>query len=194
MAEQRFSIPLTRPWLDDRDAAAAGRAILSGWVTQGPRGRCVRAVNSPAPPAHRTRLRGLELHCGAASGAEGSGSGARRRGCHGQPLVHRDRKQRSLLRGGAGLRRYRAGHLQHRSAARRAGHHRTDTRHPLRASDGDALRPGGALAGCPQTWPPADRGRRVRHRQPGRSRSRLADGSARPTPISPASRFTRANS
>ena len=30
------SIPVARPWLDERDADAARRAILSGWVTQGP--------------------------------------------------------------------------------------------------------------------------------------------------------------
>jgi perosamine synthetase len=30
------AIPVARPWLDERDAAAARRAILSGWVTQGP--------------------------------------------------------------------------------------------------------------------------------------------------------------
>ena len=30
------TIPVARPWLDERDAAAARRAILSGWVTQGP--------------------------------------------------------------------------------------------------------------------------------------------------------------
>jgi perosamine synthetase len=29
-------IPLARPWMDDREADAARRAILSGWVTQGP--------------------------------------------------------------------------------------------------------------------------------------------------------------
>jgi perosamine synthetase len=29
-------IPVARPLLDERDAAAAGRAVLSGWVTQGP--------------------------------------------------------------------------------------------------------------------------------------------------------------
>ncbi len=29
-------IPITRPWLNDEDVQAAGRAILSGWVTQGP--------------------------------------------------------------------------------------------------------------------------------------------------------------
>jgi len=29
-------IPVARPWMDDREADAARRAILSGWVTQGP--------------------------------------------------------------------------------------------------------------------------------------------------------------
>ena len=29
-------IPVARPWLDEADADAARRAILSGWVTQGP--------------------------------------------------------------------------------------------------------------------------------------------------------------
>jgi dTDP-4-amino-4,6-dideoxygalactose transaminase len=29
-------IPVARPWLDERDAEAARRAIMSGWVTQGP--------------------------------------------------------------------------------------------------------------------------------------------------------------
>ena len=30
------TIPVARPWLDDREAEAARRVILSGWVTQGP--------------------------------------------------------------------------------------------------------------------------------------------------------------
>lgn len=29
-------VPIAKPWLGDKEAAAAGRAILSGWVTQGP--------------------------------------------------------------------------------------------------------------------------------------------------------------
>jgi dTDP-4-amino-4,6-dideoxygalactose transaminase len=29
-------IPIARPWMDEREAQAARRAILSGWVTQGP--------------------------------------------------------------------------------------------------------------------------------------------------------------
>jgi dTDP-4-amino-4,6-dideoxygalactose transaminase len=30
------SIPITKPWIDEREADAARRAILSGWITQGP--------------------------------------------------------------------------------------------------------------------------------------------------------------
>lgn len=33
---QRRTIPITRPWMDEREADAARRPILSGWVTQGP--------------------------------------------------------------------------------------------------------------------------------------------------------------
>lgn len=29
-------IPIIKPWMDEREAAAAGQAIMSGWVTQGP--------------------------------------------------------------------------------------------------------------------------------------------------------------
>ncbi len=36
MSDTRTHIPIARPWLDERDAEAARRAILSGWVTQGP--------------------------------------------------------------------------------------------------------------------------------------------------------------
>ncbi|NLG50273.1 MAG: DegT/DnrJ/EryC1/StrS family aminotransferase [Chloroflexi bacterium] len=36
MAEQSFNIPVAKPWMDDREVAAASRPILSGWVTQGP--------------------------------------------------------------------------------------------------------------------------------------------------------------
>ncbi len=36
MSNTTTPIPVARPWLDERDAEAARRAILSGWVTQGP--------------------------------------------------------------------------------------------------------------------------------------------------------------
>lgn len=34
--EARPLLPVARPWMDEREADAARRAILSGWVTQGP--------------------------------------------------------------------------------------------------------------------------------------------------------------
>ena len=36
MSESRPLIPVARPWLDEQEADAARRVILSGWVTQGP--------------------------------------------------------------------------------------------------------------------------------------------------------------
>ena len=36
MSDNRDFIPIAKPLLDEREAAAASRAILSGWVTQGP--------------------------------------------------------------------------------------------------------------------------------------------------------------
>jgi len=36
MGENLFNIPITKPWTDEREVAAASRPILSGWVTQGP--------------------------------------------------------------------------------------------------------------------------------------------------------------
>lgn len=36
MSKRNPPIPLTKPWLDEREAEAAKRPILSGWVTQGP--------------------------------------------------------------------------------------------------------------------------------------------------------------
>ena len=36
MPDKKSLIPIVRPWLDEREVDAAGRAIMSGWVTQGP--------------------------------------------------------------------------------------------------------------------------------------------------------------
>src|SRR5579871_4575357 len=36
MSEALSMIPITKPWMDEREAEAARRPILSGWVTQGP--------------------------------------------------------------------------------------------------------------------------------------------------------------
>ena len=45
-------IPIAKPWIDEREAAAASRAILSGWITQGPEVAAfeqefAQAVNAP---------------------------------------------------------------------------------------------------------------------------------------------------
>jgi perosamine synthetase len=36
MSEQKRFVPVYRPWVDEREALAAGRPILSGWLTMGP--------------------------------------------------------------------------------------------------------------------------------------------------------------
>ncbi|MEW6715922.1 MAG: DegT/DnrJ/EryC1/StrS family aminotransferase [Chloroflexota bacterium] len=36
MSEKKPIIPVARPWMDEREAEAARRPIMSGWVTQGP--------------------------------------------------------------------------------------------------------------------------------------------------------------
>ena len=36
MSDEKRFIPVAKPWMDEREVEAARRAILSGWVTQGP--------------------------------------------------------------------------------------------------------------------------------------------------------------
>jgi dTDP-4-amino-4,6-dideoxygalactose transaminase len=36
MLERRQIIPIMKPWMDEREATAASRPIMAGWVTQGP--------------------------------------------------------------------------------------------------------------------------------------------------------------
>lgn len=36
MSKVKFSIPVAKPWMEEAEVEAAGRAIMSGWVTQGP--------------------------------------------------------------------------------------------------------------------------------------------------------------
>jgi len=71
-------IPVARPWLDERDAAAARRAILSGWVTQGPEvaaferefGAAVGAPHACAASSCTTALHLALLAVGVGSGDE----------------------------------------------------------------------------------------------------------------------------
>ena len=61
-------IPIAKPILDEREVEAVRRVILSGWVTQGPE---VAAFEREFAELRRraARLRGVELHDGAAPGA-----------------------------------------------------------------------------------------------------------------------------
>jgi perosamine synthetase len=71
-------MPIARPWLDDRDADAARRAILSGWVTQGPEvaaferefGECVGATHACAVSSCTTALHLALLAVGVRPGDE----------------------------------------------------------------------------------------------------------------------------
>ena len=97
---------------------AAGRAILSGWVTQGPEVAAFErefAAFVGAPHACAVSNCTTALHLALA----GRRRRARRRGHHRQPLLHRHRQRDPLLRRHAGLRGHRAGHLQHRPRADR---------------------------------------------------------------------------
>ena len=159
-------IPVARPWMDEREADAARRAILSGWVTQGPEVAAFEREFAAAVGAAAC-LRGVELHDGAAPGAAGLRRRARRRSRDRQPLVRRDRQRHPLLRRDAGLRRRRARYLQHRSRARR--------RRDLGADQGDSA--ACTSSACPATSRPSCRSRsRAACRS---SRTRRAPSAAR---------------
>lgn len=71
-------IPVARPWLDERDAEAARRAILSGWVTQGPEvaafeaefAELVGAAHACAVSSCTTALHVALAACGVSAGDE----------------------------------------------------------------------------------------------------------------------------
>ena len=71
-------IPVARPWMDEREADAARRAILSGWVTQGPEvaaferefAAAVDAAHACAVSSCTTALHLALLACGIGPGDE----------------------------------------------------------------------------------------------------------------------------
>ena len=71
-------IPVARPWMDEREAEAARRAILSGWVTQGPEvaafegefAAAVGASHACAVSSCTTALHLALLACGVTAGDE----------------------------------------------------------------------------------------------------------------------------
>ena len=78
MTTTAAAIPVARPWMDEREAAAARRAILSGWVTQGPEvaafeqefASAVGATYACAVSSCTTALHLALLACGVAPGDE----------------------------------------------------------------------------------------------------------------------------
>jgi dTDP-4-amino-4,6-dideoxygalactose transaminase len=77
-SDSRARIPLARPWLGEEEAAAARRAILSGWVTQGPEvaafeqefAATVGAAHACAVSSCTTALHLALLACGVGPGDE----------------------------------------------------------------------------------------------------------------------------
>ena len=165
-------IPIAKPDLGEREAEAARRAILSGWVTQGPEVAAFEhefAAFVGAP--HACAVSNCTV--GAAAGAARGRRGAGRRGDHRQPLVHRHRQRRALLRRAAGLRRHRARRRSTSTAAPRERDRATHARHPVRAPDracrATSRRSSTSRGGA---RPAGDRGRGLRpgQRDPGRRR------------------------
>jgi perosamine synthetase len=78
MTTTASAIPVARPWMDEREAAAARRAILSGWVTQGPEvaafeqefAQAVGAAHACAVSSCTTALHVALVACGVGAGDE----------------------------------------------------------------------------------------------------------------------------
>ena len=171
--------------MDEREAEAARRVILSGWITQGPE---VAAFEQRVRRLGRraARVRGVQLHDRAPPRAACRRGRSRRRGHHRQPLVHRHRERRSAI---AAARRCSSTSIRapttsilKRIEAAITPRTRAD---PVRPSDGHAVRPRGRARGRAPALDPAGRGRGVRDRQrdpAGRANGR---GSAARTATSP---------
>ena len=172
-------------------AAARGRPVRAG-SRRAPRSRPssrssppTSARRTPAPsPTARRRCTWRSLAVGVGPGDEVD---------HRQPLVHRHRQRHPLLRRDAGVRRHRAGHLQHGS---RRGSRRRSRRAPGRscACTRSACRATSTaiLAIARRHGLPRDRGRRLRHRQRDLLATASGSGSAGRTATSPASPSIRA--
>ena len=78
MSKTLSMIPVARPWLDEQEAEAARRAILSGWVTQGPEvaaferefATLVSAPHACAVSSCTTALHVALVACGVSAGDE----------------------------------------------------------------------------------------------------------------------------
>ena len=115
-------IPIAKPLMGEAEAEAARRAILSGWVTQGPEVAAFErefadVVGAPHACAVSNCTTALHLALLAAGVKPGDEVVTVSHSFIATANAH------PLLRRHAGLRRHRAGHLQHRPGADRGGDH-----------------------------------------------------------------------
>ena len=184
-------IPVARPWLDEREAEAARRAILSGWVTQGPEVAAFErefAAAVGAPHACAVSSCTTALHLALVALGVGPGDEV-------VTVSHSFIATANAVRycgADAGVRGRRAGHVQHRSRAASRLRVTPRTRAILcRAPARHAVRPGGSCRWPRRARPAGGRGCGVRHRQRRCAGGTTGSASAGPTATSPASRFTR---
>ena len=160
----RFVIPIAMPLLEDGEAEAAREAVLSGWVSQGPQVAAFErefAALVGAPYACAVSNCTTALHLALTAAGHRSG----RRGDHGKPFLHRDGQLHSILRRDAGFRRYRSGHLQHRSPRVCRSDHAAHARHSCGPSDGHAVRSCCSCRSCSPSRHCPDRRRRLCRRK-----------------------------
>ena len=151
--------------LGEASSRAIQRPLASGWLTQGPEVAAFERefaafVGAPHACAVSNCTTALHLALRAARRRR------RRRGHHRQPFVHRHGERDSLLRRRAGVRRRRAGHLQHRS--RRASRRRSPSgraRFWWSISSGMPCDLDAIVADRPAPRPAGHRGRGLRRRQ-----------------------------